>query len=124
MKTTLVGRSRHRLIPQPQTIDSTSNKTTLDSFNQEHMVAESYGFQPHPMPTLETSSQNQLQESTTSTPTLMTEPLIPQLVTPATPPITPQDQIQPSPITKPDNWNQMSKTQQRNWLKRNLPRKV
>ena len=39
--------------PQPQTIDSTSNETTLDSPNQEHMATEIDEFKPHPMPTVE-----------------------------------------------------------------------
>ena len=61
---------------QPQTIVSTSNETTFDSPNQEHMATETYGFKHHPMSTMETSTQDQLQETVTSTPTLMTEPLL------------------------------------------------
>jgi len=107
--------------PQPQTTDSTSNKTTHDSFNQEHMVVESYGFQPHPMPTLETSSQNQLQESTTSTPTLMTEPSISQPVTPATSPTTLQDQTQLAiyqPRERPPEYNDWTSSKKANWRKK------
>jgi len=110
--------------PQPQIIDSTSNETTLDSPNQKHVVTESYGFKPHSVITTEIPAQDQLQEAVTSTPTLMTEPLLLQLATPLTPLMTPQDRIQLSLVAKPDNWAHMSKTQQRNWLKRNLPRKV
>jgi len=94
-----------QLQPQPQTIDSTSNETTLDSLNQEHVATETYGSKSHSVPTMETSSQNQSQESTTSTPTLMTEPLLPQLVTPATPPTTLQDQTQLA-IYQPANAHQ------------------
>ena len=48
-----------QLQPQPQTIDSTSNETTLDNPNQEHVATESYGFKPHPIPaTIEPSSES------------------------------------------------------------------
>ena len=106
--------------PQPQTIDSTSNETTLDSPIQEHMTIETNRFKPHSLQTMETSAQDQPQEAVTSTPTLMTEPLLLQLATPISPLTTPQDRIQPSSIAKPDNWAQMSKKQRQNWRQHKL----
>ena len=69
---------------------------------------------------METPIQDQLQEAVTSTPTLMTEPILLQLATPISPLMTPQDRTQPSPITKPDNWAQMSKKQRQNWHQHKL----
>jgi hypothetical protein len=74
-----------QLLPQPQTIDSTPNETTLDSPNQEYVTTETHGFKPHLIPTTETPVQDQLQETAISTPTLMAEPLVLQLATPITP---------------------------------------
>jgi hypothetical protein len=47
-----------QLQTQPQTIESTSNETTFDSPNQEHVATESYEFKPHSVPTMETPTQS------------------------------------------------------------------
>jgi hypothetical protein len=107
--------------PQPQIIDSTSNETTLDSPNQKLMVTETYGSKSHSVPTMETSSKNQSQESTTTIPTLMTEPLLPQLVTPATPPTTLQDQTQLAIYQtreRPPEYNDWTSSKKAHWRKK------
>ena len=68
---------------------------------------------------METPVQDQLQETITSTLTLMTEPLLLQPVAPISPQATPRDRIQPSPITKPAHWDKMSAREKTNWRNRN-----
>ena len=43
------------------------------------------------------------------------EPLLPQIVTPMSPLATAPIQLRPSPINKPNNWNEMSANAQRRW---------
>ena len=69
------------------------------------------GFNPHAGPTMETPTEDQSQPT----------PPSPQLMTPITPLLMLPDRTQPTPIPKPANWNQMTKTQRRHWLKHKLP---
>ena len=55
------------------------------------------------------------------TPTLTTEPLLPQLVTPMTPLATPPaSQHSPSTLP-PDIWSQMNRRARKHWLQQNKP---
>ena len=108
--------------PQHQTIDSTSNETTLDSPNQEHMATETYGFKPHSVSTIETPAQDLLQETVTSTPTLMTEPLLPQLATPISPLTTLQDHAQHRMTSRPPEYELWSYSKKYRWRQRFEPK--
>ncbi len=90
---------------QPQTIESSSNEASLDSLIQDQIDTVTRGFNPHAGPTtIESPSETLHKEPATPTQSLITE-------NPA--------QLQPPP-QKPSNWNEMSKTQKRNWLRRKL----
>ena len=89
--------------PQPETKEPTSNETALNDPNQECMATETQEFKPHSIPVAEPPSEPHPHEIATSTSPLMTEP---QSETPMTPQATPPIQLQPSPINKPNNWNE------------------
>jgi hypothetical protein len=124
---------------QPQTIESTSNETTFDSPNQEHVATESYGFKPHSGPTTEILP-------------LKLTPPSPQFTTPLAHSPTPLDQAQSTPNAKPDdlheqfpirvastnslmssptsphfpssvpdNWSQMSRNAKKRWSQHHKP---
>jgi hypothetical protein len=103
--------------PQSQTINSTSNETTLDSPNQEHMTTESDRFKPHSIPTME-SAEPTPQELATSTSTLRTEPLLLQLATPKTVPTTLQDHAQHRLIPRPPEYELWSNNKKYNWRRK------
>jgi hypothetical protein len=86
----------NQMIPQSQTIEPNPDETASDSPNQESTATETHDIAQH-------SSEPPPQELATSTPTLMTEPLLPQLATPMT------------PNDKPANWSQMSAKAKSNW---------
>ena len=99
----MVTQSGH-LMTEPLLHQSETPMTPLDTVTR--------GFNPHAVLTMETPTEDQSQPT----------PPSPQLMTPTIPLLTPPDRTQPTPIPKPANWMQMSKTQQRNWLKHHLPR--
>ena len=90
---------------QPQTIESTSNETSLDNLYQD-IDTVTRGFNPHAGPALiEPASEHPPQEVMTSN-----LPIVSQL------PTIPHDP------TYPPNWDTYSRSQKRHWRQRNRPK--
>ena len=110
-----------QLQPQPQTIESTSNETSLDNPNQKHVATESYGFKPHSMPTME-STEPIPQEIATLTSTLKIEPLLLQLATPITSQAIPLDHAQHHLTSRPSEYTSWSYSKKYRWRQRFEPK--
>jgi len=90
------------VLSHPQTIEYTSNETSLDNLYQD-INSVTRGFNPHAGPTMVISSEPPPQELAALTPTLMTDPVTPS---------------ETSSTKKPENWDQMSARQKNNWKHR------
>ena len=89
-----------QIIPQPHTIESTMTELTCD--NPDHDTTRTHGLKHHSVTTTE----------------LLFEPPQQEIATLTTLQARIQNTFQSTPIEKPDNWNSMSATTKKNWLRR------